>query len=71
MSNLAIDFRNPSQIRSAGFDALVRELGPIGAIHFMRQFSSGYGDYTSERDKYVGKYTFEEIVAEIQKMEIK
>jgi hypothetical protein len=37
------------QIRRAGLDALVRELGPVGMIRFLQQFETGSGDYSTER----------------------
>lgn len=38
-------------IRQAGIEALVRELGPVGMIRFLQQFETGRGDYTAERQR--------------------
>ena len=38
-------------IRQAGVEALVRELGPVGMIRFLQQFETGRGDYTAERQR--------------------
>jgi hypothetical protein len=43
------------EIRTIGFDALVRELGPAGAIRFIQQYESGHGDYTRNRKKLLPK----------------
>ena len=34
------------QIRSAGLQALARELGPVGMVRFLQQYETGKGDYT-------------------------
>lgn len=44
-------FNNYSSIefRHKGFRALNKELGAVDTVIFMRQFESGYGNYTEER----------------------
>lgn len=54
------------QIRSAGLDALARELGPVGMVRFLQQFESGRGDYTAERHDWLGNPTVEALVREIR-----
>ncbi|UQZ91395.1 hypothetical protein C4J81_19035 (plasmid) [Deltaproteobacteria bacterium Smac51] len=54
-------------MRKQGFRVLVEGLGTVGAINFLRQFESGSGDYTAEREKPHGDATFDEISARIQK----
>jgi hypothetical protein len=61
MSNLTIDYNNPVMLRRAGIDALTKELGPLGMAMFLRQFDSGYGDYTAERDEILDGITIEDI----------
>jgi hypothetical protein len=51
----------PTQLRERGYAALLRELGPIGFIRFMQQFEPGSGDYTRERQQWLGQLTPEEI----------
>ena len=58
--NTPIDYRNPTVIRKLGQDALLKELGPVGMAYFIRQFDSGNGDYTAERDEYLKDFTLEE-----------
>ncbi len=43
------------EIRTIGFEALLRELGPAGAIRFIQQYESGHGDYTRNRKKLLPK----------------
>ena len=60
--------RNINSIRRLGFNALTEKLGPIGMVEFMRQFDTGYGDYTKERHSWLDKLTIEDIHDEIVKM---
>jgi hypothetical protein len=49
------------EIRTIGFDALIQELGPAGAIRFIQQYESGHGDYTRNRKKLLPKRSVREI----------
>jgi hypothetical protein len=55
-------------IRKLGIDALTEKLGPIGMIEFIRQFDSGYGDYTKEHHAWLDDLTIEDISDEIKKI---
>ena len=55
------------EIRTIGFDALVRELGPADAIRFIQQYESGHGDYTRNRKKLLPKKSVREIGRQIIK----
>ena len=67
--NVAIDFRNPLLVRKAGMSALKKELGTVGATYFIRQFDSGYGDYTVEREKLLKDITLDEIIKNVRKLD--
>jgi len=68
-SGVAIDFRNPAVVRKAGMDALKKELGTVGAAYFIRQFGTGYGDYTRDRDLIFEDFTLDELIREIKKID--
>ena len=55
------------EIRTIGFEALLRELGPAGAIRFIQQYETGRGDYTRDRKKLLPKKSVREIGREIMK----
>ena len=55
------------EIRKIGFEALLRELGPAGAIRFIQQYETGSGDYTRDRRKILPKKSVREIGKEIMK----
>jgi hypothetical protein len=45
---------------------LVRELGVVNALRFLRQYRTGCGDYTAERDQLFGQMTVTEVAADIR-----
>ncbi len=55
-----------SEIRAAGLDALARELGPVGMARFLQQFETGRGDYTRERESWLGEETVESLAEKIR-----
>ena len=59
-----------SVIREKGFDVLTKELGASGMAVFIRQFESGKGDYTAEREEALKNISMDDIVASIKKRKI-
>ena len=57
-----------NSIRKLGIEALNEKLGPVGMFEFMRQFDSGYGDYTQERHLWLDNLSIEEIGSEIKRV---
>ncbi|MQA92824.1 MAG: hypothetical protein GEU90_21810 [Gemmatimonas sp.] len=55
------------EIRRLGVEALRRELGVVGMIRFLQQFETGHGDYTAERQTFVGKAGVRELAHEIRR----
>jgi hypothetical protein len=58
-------------LREKGFAVLVRELGPANALRFLHLYQTGTGNYTAEREQWLGGLTLEEIDAEIKHMKLK
>jgi len=58
-------------LREKGFAVLVRGLGPANALRFLHLYQTGTGNYTTERDQWLGHLTLEEIDAEIKHMKLK
>lgn len=54
------------QIRRAGVEALRRELGVVGMVRFLQQFETGAGDYTEERQQFVGTLGVRALAEQIQ-----
>jgi hypothetical protein len=71
MNNTPIDYRNPDVVRKAGMSALKKELGAVGAVYFLRQFSGGHGDYTREREQLLEGIAFDDIVNKVRELDRK
>ncbi len=57
------------QILELGFKALVDKLGPVGMVRFIHQFQAGEGDYTEERQQWIGMSDVETLAKQIQQAE--
>jgi len=70
-SNAPAYFRSPALVREAGMSALKKELGSVGTAYFIRQFSTGHGDYTAERDSLLQGITLDEVIKEVREIDSK
>ncbi|TWT42001.1 hypothetical protein RAS1_31280 [Phycisphaerae bacterium RAS1] len=59
---------NPVELRYRGFQALVRELGYVDALRFLRDCGYGAGDYTEERRTVLPKLSVREIAKGIDEL---
>jgi hypothetical protein len=59
------------QLRRKGFEALVKELGVANALRFLSLYEAGRGDYTKDRDAWLGSSTVEEVAEDIREMKRK
>ena len=62
-------FMTNGQILELGFKALVDKLGTVGMVRFIHQFQAGTGDYTEERQQWVGMSDVETLAKQIQEVE--
>ena len=58
-------------LRENGFAVLMRELGPANALRFLHLYQTGTGNYTAEREQWLGSLTLEEIDTEIKHLKLK
>lgn len=59
-----------NEVRTKGYAALMKALGPVGYIRFLQQFGPGKGDYTKDRRKWLDKLDstqIRELILEHQK----
>jgi hypothetical protein len=42
------------QIKKVGIEILREHLGVVGMIRFLQQSENGWGDYTKDREKWLG-----------------
>jgi hypothetical protein len=57
-----------AEIKTKGWNALVKELGYSGATKFILLYEPGEGDYTKERKKLFKDIKVEEILKEIKEV---
>jgi hypothetical protein len=55
-----------AELNTSAIRLLCREMGVVNTARFIQQFTTGYGNYTEERDQIIGDLTVNEIVAEIK-----
>lgn len=55
-----------AEIKTKGWNALVKELGYAGATKFILLYEPGEGNYTKERKELFKGVTIEEIIKEIK-----
>jgi len=54
------------ELTSRAIELLSRELGAADTLRFLNQFTTGYGDYTAERESLLGPMTLDEIISQIK-----
>lgn len=57
------------EIRLLGLQVLNKELGPVGTLRFMQQFSRGEGNYVNDRHEWQQHYTVDTLVEAIKQAE--
>ena len=55
--------RTLSEVNDLAMDALLKALGPVDMIRFLRQYERGSGNYTEERHQWLDKVSFDEFTA--------
>ena len=59
-------FMTQVQIRQKGLEVLRQHLGVAGMVRFLQQTELGWGDYTEERQQWLGDPDINEIAQKIQ-----
>ncbi len=62
-----IEVRPLAEVTHLAFKALYKEIGIVNTVRFISQFTSGYGDYTQEREQLFADMTLKDWVAEIKR----
>lgn len=55
------------EVNQQAIPLLYKELGVVDAVRFLKQFTSGYGNYTQEREVLFANKSLDDIVSEIEK----
>jgi hypothetical protein len=60
-----VDSMSDEQFGAYALDILRRELGLSGFARFLRVYRAGSGDYTRDRQHWLGNHTVEDLVEEL------
>ena len=58
--------KNLSEITQQSIEVLFKEVGIANTIRFLNQFSTGYGNYTEERENLLEDLTLNEVLAQLK-----
>lgn len=61
-----IESMSQEEIRTVGLSALAKELGPVGLVRFLQQFSVSRGDYTANRQSIISGVDVDAILKQIE-----
>ena len=64
---MAIEARPLAEITAVALKTLYREIGIVDTVRFINQFTTGYGDYTHERQELVAGMTLDDMVSQIKR----
>lgn len=61
-----IQAKSLSEITQQALSLLSKEMGIVDTVRFLNQFTTGYGDYTQERDTLFKDMSFDEVVSAVK-----
>lgn len=64
-----VSMMEPVELRSRGFDALVKELGWVDAVRFMMQFERSTFNYVEEREAMLPEVSMAELMQKVREVE--
>lgn len=56
-----------AEITAQALRLLYQQMGVVNTVRFLGQFTTGYGNYTEERDELFGDLTLDEITSAIKR----
>jgi hypothetical protein len=63
---MSMQGRPVSEISRRATHILFKEMGVVDTIRFFNQFSLGQGDYTKEREKWLGDISLDQAISQIK-----
>jgi len=64
---MMLENRPLAEITQAALKALYKEIGIANTVRFINQFTTGYGDYTKEREQLFADMTLDDMVSGIKR----
>jgi len=65
---MSIQPKSLSEVTQQAIDLLFKEIGIVNTVRFLNQFTTGYGNYTEEREALFKDLTLDEIVVAVRKV---
>ena len=59
-----------AQVTQEAIRVLCREIGIVNTVRFVNQFTTGYGNYTEEREQLFAGLTLDDIVSDIRQKKV-
>jgi len=56
-----------TEITREAIRVLCKEIGLVNTVRFINQFTTGYGNYTEEREQLFADMTLDNIISEIKR----
>jgi hypothetical protein len=66
---MTVPARPLDEIRHAGMTALIRELGVADALRFIAQYTTGQGDYTTERQAWLAELPLDHVLEQARRVD--
>lgn len=63
---MIVDTKPLAEITQDALRVLYKEIGIVNTVRFISQFTTGYGNYTEERERLFRNMTLDDIVAGIK-----
>ena len=60
--------KNLNEITQQAIEVLFKEVGIANTIRFLNQFSTGYGNYTEERENLFEDLTLNEVLVQLKNL---
>jgi hypothetical protein len=64
---MVMEVRPLAEITTQALKVLYKEIGIVNTVRFVNQYTTGYGDYTQEREQLFADMTLDSIVSEIKR----
>ena len=62
--------KNLNEITQQAIEVLFKEVGVANTIRFLNQFSTGYGNYTEERENLFEDLTLDQVLVQLKNVEL-
>ena len=62
---MIVETRPLTEITQEALRLLYRDLGIVNTVRFLNQFTTGYGDYTTERRSLIENQTLDDALANV------